>query len=205
MNKTFLIAKTPTCDISYLVQYITTTPLSLKKYLDIQTFNNCCKFGCPNYNQKWSCPPCTPQYEEYVQHYNYITIVMLQTNLSQFSYIKNDYLKLKAANSILKSRIDKTLRDLKTTNTHYISTGSCRLCKPCKRKKGEFCAHPELMAYSFEAFGINVCALAQDMFNTELLWYSKHNLPQYTSVVAGLLFNNEFSATQLIEILKRYQ
>lgn len=205
MNKTKLIAKTPTCAIPYSAQYITTTPLSLKKYLDTQTFNNCCKSGCPNYNQKWSCPPYTPKYENFVQHYNFITIILLKIELTHFSYIKNDYLKVKAANSILKSRIDKTLRNFKTSDTHYISTGSCRLCKPCKRKKGIPCAHPELMSYSFEAFGINVSVLSQDLFGIELLWYSKHNLPQYTCVIAGILFNNEFSHNQLIETLEKYQ
>lgn len=205
MNKTNLNAQTPTCTIPYSVQLITTTPSSLKKYLDVKTFNTRCKYGCPNYNQKWSCPPYTPKYEKFIQNFNFISIVLLKVELSNFSYIKNDYLKVKAANTILKSRIDKALRSFKTMDTQYISTGSCRLCKPCKRKKGLPCAHPELMTYSFEAFGINVSALSLDLFDAELLWYSKHNLPQYTCVVAGLLFNNEFSSNQLIETLKKIQ
>lgn len=201
MNNTFLIAKTPNRSISYSVQSATTTVQSLKKYLDTQTFNECCKLGCNNYGLKWSCPPFAPDYNDVVRNYKSITVLILKVELSQFAYIKNDYLKIKAANSILKSRIDKTLRHFKSLDAHYISTGSCRLCKPCKRKINLPCAHPDFMSYSFEALGINVSSLVQDLFSINLLWYSKNNLPRYTCVVAGLLFNDEISEEQILETI----
>lgn len=198
MYSTVLQAQTPSCRIKYFAQIETTTTRSLLKYIDTQTFNECCKSGCSNYEKKWSCPPYAPEYSDYIRNYRLIKVLMLKVELSQFSYIKNDYLKVKAANSILKSRVDKTLRFFRSSDVHYISTGSCRLCKPCKKKINEPCAHPKMMAYSFEALGVNVSLLVQDLFKTNLLWYSKSNLPQYTSVVAGLLYNNNFSEEKLI-------
>ena len=44
--------------------------------------------------------------------------------MSSLDYIKQDYLKIKAANSILKSRIDKVLRACKDDDEKYISTGA---------------------------------------------------------------------------------
>lgn len=204
MNEIFLSAKTPTCIIQYSMQTIDTAALSLRKYQDISTLHDCCKSGCQNFGKKWSCPPFSPQYEEFIRNYKYIKVILLKAELTQFSYIKNDYLKIKAANTILKSRIDKTLRYYKSSDINYISTGSCRLCKKCKRKDNLPCAHPELMSYSFESLGINVCRLTEDLFDTELLWYSKNNLPQYTCVVAGLLSNYKFCSGQIVEVIENY-
>lgn len=201
MNKTILIAKTPKDNIKYSIQVETTTVKSIQKYINVDLFNECCKTGCKNYGMKWSCPPYAPRYENYTKKYRLINVIILQLDLSQFTYIKNDYLKVKAANSILKSRIDKTLRSFKSLERHYISTGSCRLCKTCKRKINLPCSHPQLMTYSFEALGINVSLLVQDLFDTTLLWYSKHNLPKYTSVVAGLLCNEEIDQKIIINKL----
>lgn len=204
MNEIFLSAQTPTCHVQYSMHIVDTTALSLEKYQDSSKLNDCCKSGCQNYGRKWSCPPFAPQYEDFVRNYKNIKVILLKAELSQFSYIKNDYLKIKAANTILKSRIDKTLRYFKNLDTNYISTGSCRLCKKCKRKENLPCAHPELMSYSFESLGINVCKLTEELFDTELLWYSKYNLPLYTCVVAGLLSNNEFSSEKIVDVIKEY-
>lgn len=114
-------------------------------------------------------------------------------NINDLGYIKQDYLKIKAANSILKSRIDKALLNSLSEDEKNISTGSCRLCKPCKRKNNEKCAHPSEMTYSFEALGIDVSRMVNDIFGLTLLWYSKGNPPQYTCVVAGLLSNKKDS------------
>lgn len=204
MSEIFLLAKTPTSNIQYSIQTVDTESLSLEKYIDISIFNNYCKTGCKNYGLKWSCPPFAPQYEKFVKNYKIIKVVLLKTELSEFSYIKNDYLKIKAANTILKSRIDKALRHFKNLDTNYISTGSCRLCKRCKRKENLPCVHPDMMSYSFESLGMNVCELTEDCFNEKLLWYSKNNLPQYTCVVAGLLSNNKIASKRLIEVIEKY-
>lgn len=108
---------------------------------------------------------------------------------------------MKAANSILKSRIDKALRNSMDENEFYISTGSCRLCKSCKKKTGKPCAYPERRTYSYEALGIDVSSLTMDLFQKELLWYKAKHLPEYTAVVAGLLTNNGTKNTKVIDCL----
>lgn len=100
---------------------------------------------------------------------------------------------------MLKSRADHYMRRLAEEHGRYISTGSCRRCKPCKLQSGEPCVHPLSMAYSFEALGIDVGALVDVYFDYPLLWYQKHELPEYTSVVCGLLTNKDLP----LELLKR--
>ena len=176
----------------------------LIKYSNKKAFDMLCKQGCPNYGKKWSCPPYAPAFEHFVKPFIFIQVIMLLVEMGEFSYIKNDYLKINAANSVLKSRIDKALRLCMDNNEFYISTGSCRLCKPCKKKFNEKCSHPEKRTYSFEALGINVSAMIQDLFQTKLLWYKSKTLPEYTCVVAGLLTNCEEINDKVVKQLMQF-
>ena len=56
------------------------------------------------------------------------------------------------------------------------------------------------MAYSFESLGINVDALVKEYFKKPLLWYKKGSVPEYTSVVCGLLTNEDLSLDILKEL-----
>ncbi len=64
-----------------------------------------------------------------------------------------------------------------------------RLCKLCRKKLEEPCAHPTIRTFSFEALGINVSTMVKDIFDVNLLWYKRGSLPSYTCVVGGLLTN----------------
>lgn len=173
--------------LNYLYQHRVVKVMDVFPFVDYPKYSELCKTGCVNYGKKWSCPPFAPIYNDYTKKYKYLSICVLSINLAQFSYIRNDYLKIKAANIILKSRIDKTLRFLLNGDRYYISTGSCRLCKPCKCKVNEKCARRDIMSYSFEALGVDVGSMTLELFDHKLLWYKKDDLPEYTTVVAGLL------------------
>jgi predicted metal-binding protein len=191
-------AVTPSSSIEYTVDITQSTPSDLLEFFDAPKIINLCKDGCANYNKKWACPPHAPSFYSYTKKWSLIYLFLFRVNISQFSYIKNDYLKIKAANSIMKSRADKYLRYMASIYGAYISNGSCRLCKICKLKFGEVCFHPDIMGYSFEALGLNVCDMVAKHFNTTLLWYTSKNPPEYTSVVCGLLAN-EFIAYNDLE------
>lgn len=196
-----IIVSTQSATIECSIDLTETKSERLIKYEVKKKFDLLCKNGCPNYNKKWSCPPLSPSYSSFVSEYENIVVVVFSTKLDQFYYIKNDYLKVKAANTIMKSRIDKVLRSFISDNCYYISTGSCRMCKPCKRKLNQPCAHPGEMTFSFEALGINVSEMVNDLFNFELKWYKKNSLPEYTSVVAGIIYNDVFDANLLFNEL----
>lgn len=113
-------------------------------YCDKLRFTQLCRLGCPNYNKKWSCPPYAPLYGDFSREYKNLCIILLGLDMVELEYIKQDFLKIKAANSMLKSRADKILRMCRNDFENYISTGSCRLCKPCRKKTNEACAHPTI-------------------------------------------------------------
>ena len=183
------IAFTKSGKLEYSIDICKTTPKQLLSLVDKQVFDALCETGCVNYGKKWACPPYSPSFIDFASGYNQLFIIYLRTDMNQYTYIKNDYLMIKAANSILKSRADRFLSGIATQYGRYITTGSCRLCRPCKCKIGQKCANPDRMTYSFEALGINVSGVVESYFQRPLLWYAPHCLPEYTSVVCGLLTN----------------
>lgn len=193
----FAVAQTKTAIIKYSIEICSLSSKNCTAFVHKEKFYNLCRDGCSNFNRKWSCPPLSPCFQDFAEGLRNIYIFYLRANLTQFDYIKNDYLKIKAANSILKSRADSYLRSMTKQHDKYISSGSCRLCKPCKFKKDMPCAHPNVMSYSFEALGVDVGALVNMYFQEPLLWYLRGNLPEYTSVVCGLLTNDELTFENL--------
>ena len=193
------MAITSNAEIKYTIATVAIEANDIVDMVDKSKFDGLCKSGCPNYGNKWSCPPFSPSYTEFIGSYNQLWLWLMYVDLSQFSYIKNDYLKVKAANSILKSRIDKFLRTLSLKYGKFISTGSCRLCKPCKCKLHRACAHEDKMSFSFESLGVDVGKMVETYLRHELLWYSKGKFPQYTSVIAGLLTNEKIDMGMLVD------
>ena len=137
--------------------------------------------------------------------YDFLTVCILTVQLDQFNYINKDYLKVKAANSILKSRAEKMLRAKVFMNDKGISTGSCRMCKPCRCKRNEPCRHPDKAMYSFEALGIHVSSMIEDLFDFKLQWYSKKQLPEYTSVVVGLLSKDKVDVNEIYSLFREME
>ncbi len=197
-----MIAETPHGKIPYWGKACTVLADDIIVYCNKTHFDGLCRLGCPNYGKKWSCPPYAPLYGDFSIGCQNLCVVLLGLNLDELGYIKQDYLKVKAANSVLKSRIDKTLRMCRTDKEKYVSTGSCRLCRPCRKKLSEPCARPTIRTYSFEALGINVSAMVKDIFHVNLLWYKRGSLPLYTCVVAGLLSDESSPDQRLISKLK---
>ncbi|MEH2943999.1 DUF2284 domain-containing protein [Lachnospiraceae bacterium KK002] len=197
-------AATKSATIPYTVELCLRTPAQCAEYEDKTTFDALCKNGCPNYARKWSCPPFAPSFADFTGHWKNLYVIFMHTELAEFSYIKNSYLKVKAANSVLKSRADRFTRRMAELHGSYISTGSCRLCKSCKCKGGAPCAHPASMSYSFEALGIDVNQMVTDCFQKPLLWYRKSCAPRYTSVVCGILTNEELSLEYLRDACQMY-
>ena len=198
-----LNAHTPRAVTAYRCETNFVRTECLVPFLNKPYFDSLCENGCPNYGSKWSCPPYAPDYKQFVKKYEYIYVFLLSIELEQLAYIRQQYLKVRAANTILKSRIDKALRSAMEENEYYISSGSCWIFKSCRKKADLPCAHPERMTYSFEAMGIDASLLAEILFQRELLWYREKQLPAYTSAVAGLLTNDKNENTKVVDALRK--
>jgi len=198
INKFTCLTNTPSASLNYNVSIVNISSSNLFDLEDKIKYDAMCASGCPNFNKKWSCPPFAPVYHYFTAKLKYLYLFYMQIKMDQFEYIKSNYLKIKTANNILKSKADKYLREISQKYGKYISTGSCRLCKPCKCKIEQPCSNPEKKTYSFEAMGIDVNNLVELYFKSKLLWYRQGQLPEYTSIVCGIL-SNELYAIKILQ------
>lgn len=196
---------TPTTDIIITLHSTIADAKMLKAYEDKYKFETLCANGCPNYNNKWACPPFSPSYSRLSTKYSDVLLVLFNCDLSQFKYTKTEYMKVKASNSILKSQSDRLMRLLeKETSGTILSNGSCRLCKPCNKKEGLNCKRPDEMRYSMESLGLNVEQISKDFFNHKLLWYKDKLAPTYSSVVTCLLSSSCLNEVELKRSIENY-
>ena len=153
-------------------------------------FSEMCKQGCKNYNKKYCCPPVAPGFESLAKNYDGLFVMLFLCRLNQIK--STEYNKLRIANSVMKSKVERLMRDLRERfNLSYFGTGSCRLCRPCRYELGEPCRYPNKKRYSLEAVGINCNKLILDLFKIPLLWYKNKKSPAYTCVVCGLVCNEK--------------
>lgn len=150
-------------------------------------FSGLCKKNCINYNNKYSCPPYSPDFSIYTLGSKKILVICFRIVLNQYAPLPI-YHRIRAANVILKSLIDKELLSYKQEGFLVAGSGSCRACKPCGAKIGVPCKKPDRRIYSLEAMGVDVGALVKECFGFELQWYIKgKEPPEYTCVVGAVL------------------
>ena len=168
-------------------------------FWDIEKFEGFCK-QCRNYGKLWSCPPYNFSIEEYVDRYKYVYIVGVKIvfdedtlssintkeKISNYTTETLHFMKNKMMNEMLK--LEKLY-----PNSTSLSAGGCNLCENCSKLKNVQCIHPDLMRYSLESLGFDVGGVSSKLLNFELKWATETRLPDYFSLIAGIMTNEEIS------------
>ena len=168
-------------------------------FWNIEKFEGFCK-QCKNYGKLWSCPPYDFSIEEYVDRYKYIYIVGVKIvfdedtlssintkeKISSYTNETLHFMKNKIMNEMLK--LEKLY-----PNSTSLSAGGCNLCENCSKLKNVQCIHPDLMRYSLESLGFDVGGVSSKLLNFELKWATETRLPDYFSLIAGIMTNEEIS------------
>ena len=168
-------------------------------FWDIEKFEGFCK-QCRNYGKLWSCPPYNFSIEEYVDRYKYVYIVGVKIvfdedtlssintkeKISNYTTETLHFMKNKIMNETLK--LEKLY-----PNSTSLSAGGCNLCENCSKLKNIQCVHPDLMRYSLESLGFDVGGVSSKLLNFELKWATETRLPDYFSLIAGIMTNEEIS------------
>lgn len=195
--------KTPTREIDILCKAKIVKANELLKYINNNHIENKCKRGCSNYENKWCCPPYSKSYDIFSSKYKNAIIICFSATMEQYLDINNGYFAMKAANSTLKSLIDKVAREIeKQVEGYALLSGSCRLCKLCGCKEQKGCKHPEIMRFSIESTGLNEGAVAKEELLHEVLKYENKVLPKYTTFMSIILSNYDVSEDQLVKLLE---
>ncbi|UYI80177.1 MAG: DUF2284 domain-containing protein [Fusobacterium varium] len=164
-----------------------------KNYCDRDKFEKFCK-ECRNYGSTWSCPPYDFSVEEYLEEYKYMYLAGIKIIFDEET-LKEINTKDKINNyttETLKYMKDKIMKELLRiekiyTGSKSLSAGGCKLCDDCSRKNNIQCQHPDMMRYSLESMGFDVGGISSKLLNYELKWATETSLPEYFSLVTGLM------------------
>ena len=123
------VLKNRTIDIICRGSLIPNTAV-LNKYYQKKSITQACKEGCPNYGQKWSCPPLSKDCHELLNQYNKAILISISTDMNSYMDIKNKYIAIKAANATLKNLVERMARKIEIETKGYaLLSVSCRLCR----------------------------------------------------------------------------
>ena len=168
-----------------------------KDYCDREKFEKFCK-ECRNYGSTWSCPPYNFDVEDYLKNYSYIYLVGVKIIFDEETLDKvntkekiNDY-----TTKTLKYMKDKIMMELLRVEKRYegsksLSAGGCKISHDCSRKNNTHCEHPDMMRYSLESMGFDVGGISSRLLDYELKWATETRLPEYFSLVTGLMTKRE--------------
>lgn len=170
-----------------------TSLIKLNKYLNIEHFLGMCR-QCENYNAVWSCPPYNFEPEKLLS--GYADVELFGTKITFNAKAHKAYTDKSQAMEFLKTvmyteklKADKLVLEMEKTRRGGLALygGGCRLCETCTRPQQEPCRKPNEMRYSLESLGYDVSAIAGQLLDTPLLWFTD-TLPAYMLLVTALLY-----------------
>lgn len=175
----------------------------LKDYVDVERFIECCKM-CPNYGNKWACPPYPFDVrDEYWNKYDYLHLfafkMYVDESICSSEMTEDEIDKLimgiRHQNYVL---VSKWILDMEKNNpgSMALDGGHCSKCKHCTKPKGKPCRHEAYIRPAIDAIGGDLCKTAEDIFKTKILWINKGKVPEYFLFIVGLLSDEEVISMQ---------
>lgn len=165
----------------------------VRDYIDVPRFLECCK-ACRNYGVKWSCPPYDFDplglWAQFREFWIFGVKLALDDEIIGSDYNAPELNKeIRAALAAEKKKLMERALALEKEHPGSLglSAGSCTLCAECSKKSGAPCRRPELMRYSIESLGGDVCATAENLLSTPVKWATEGRTPEYFVLVCGLL------------------
>ena len=148
-----------------VLKYFNNSPLSFIKTIAISDiiFDDravyMCKYGCKNYNRKYSCPPFSLALKKQIQagKYKYATIFATTSKTNK----DISRWRLRSLNHQKESEIQRISMYFHNMFSHrgvnhiILSGGACKRCRPCYASIDEPCGKPDKKQTSMEAVGID--------------------------------------------------
>ena len=163
----------------------------VREFRDVATFEECCH-QCPNYGNRWGCPPFDHDTLQDLLPYEKVMIVGVKLT-------PNDHrMPMEQVYDLMRPELDRINAHLleleqKFGGLAFGFVGKCPYCNdaPCARKQGKPCRHPDVVRPSLEAYGFNVSETASQLLGIDMVWSRDKNIPRYLTLVCGLFFNGE--------------
>lgn len=162
----------------------------VREFRDVATFEACCR-QCPNYGNRWGCPPFDHDTLQDLLPYEKVMILGVKlTPHDQRIPMERVYDVMRPELERLNRRLLELEREKRGLAFGFV--GKCERCgdAPCARVEGKPCRHPEVVRPSLEAYGFNVSKTASDLLGIDMVWSKDNNVPRYLTLVCGLFYND---------------
>ena len=169
----------------------------IQRFRDAERVSGYC-LNCPNYGNRWGCPPFDYSVEEQLHRYREVLLVAARI----FPEEKN--LPLEKATRYLwpaRMQLEKMVLGLEQTlhGRAMGLAGQCSYCGaqpgnshshiPCSKAQGLPCRHPEWVRPSLEAWGFDITKTAEELLQIPILWSANGLTPAYFTWVCGFFHN----------------
>lgn len=154
-----------------------------------------CKFGCKNFNRKYSCPPYSFSAYKKIKREDFKWTILFATSYklnNNYSRFKIRYINNQREYEI--QRISHQLHNLITFNGYknkVFSGGSCKKCRPCSCIDGTECKKPSLKLTSMEAVQID-CIKTLNNAGFDFQLTDSHTLNR-----CGCIFTNDKNLSKI--------
>ena len=163
----------------------------VREFRDVTTFEECCR-ACPNYGNRWGCPPFDHDTLQDLLPYEKVMIIGVKITPHE------SRMPMELVYDLMRpelERLNSRLLELEHEKDGFAFgfVGKCERCgnAPCARKQGKPCRHPDVVRPSLEAYGFNVSETASQLLGIDMVWSRDKNIPRYLTLVCGLFFNGE--------------
>lgn len=155
--------------------------------VDVPKFLELCKM-CPNYGNRWSCPPYTENALSRWMQYDELQLIIRMLKPQAEMTEEQALMAVEREKMVFSDEL------LKREGEGVISlaAGPCSRCaEDCTRKKHQICRFPHQVRCSIESLGGDVSRLTERYFGKSLLWIQNGKIPEYFLMVGGLLRKND--------------
>lgn len=162
-------------------------PAYIEGYVNVEEFLESCKV-CGNYDRKWSCPSYDfDPVEDYWKKFSNFYVVGKKMILAEEEKENWENLMEEVKGQLTEELFEK---EKQYPGSRSLSAGSCHICGTdnCSKAAGEPCRFPDKMRYSVESLGGNVGLTASRLLGIELQWIEEGQVPDYFTLVGGLLY-----------------
>ncbi|MDF1555679.1 MAG: DUF2284 domain-containing protein [Deferrisomatales bacterium] len=142
--------------------------------------------ACPNFANNFGCPPHSPFFDAWAATAPEALLICLQASPSVFPGASSAERMLHGGR-VLQGALYAELLAWRGKGHLVAGAGPCRGCERCALADGAAaCATPEAQVCSLESMGVNVVALAKEVFGIELEWGDENTKPATVVAIGGV-------------------
>ena len=151
----------------------------VREFRDVATFEACCQ-QCPNYGNRWGCPPFDHDTLQDLLPYEKVMIMGVKLTPHDTK------MPMEQVYDLMRPELEQLNRRLLELEREKngLACGFVGKCERCGN------AHPDVVRPSLEAYGFNVSETASKLLGIDMVWSKGKNVPRYLTLVCGLFYSS---------------